>query len=108
MLGWQTHRAAIDLKRMRTRVRISGRVQGVWFRESTRRRAAELGLAGWVRNLPDGCVEAEFEGAPEAVAEALAFVGVGPELAHVDDVRTSDTREWDAETPVSAPAFRIR
>jgi acylphosphatase len=64
---------------------VSGRVQGVWFRESTRRRAEELGLVGWVRNLPDGRVEAFFEGASAAVEAAVAFVRHGPPLARVDD-----------------------
>lgn len=70
----------------RVRVQVSGRVQGVVFRESTRRRAAELGVKGWVRNLPDGRVEALFEGTERAVNEAIAFMREGPALAIVSDL----------------------
>lgn len=74
----------------RVRVRIDGRVQGVFFREATRRRADELGVRGWVRNLEDGAVEAVFEGDEQAVAEALAFVRRGPPLAQVLSVELTD------------------
>lgn len=70
-----------DLKR--TRVVVEGRVQGVWFRESTRREASRLGLAGWVRNLPGGRVEAVFEGASGAVDAAVEWTRRGPERAFV-------------------------
>ena len=73
--------------RMRLRVRIDGRVQGVWFRGATRERATELGLDGWVRNLPDGSVEALFEGPHAAVEQALEFVRKGPPLARVTRVQ---------------------
>ncbi len=55
----------------RVRVIVEGRVQGVWFRDTTREEALRLGVAGWVRNLPDGRVEAVFEGPPTAVAALL-------------------------------------
>lgn len=93
--------------RCRTRVVVSGRVQGVWFRESTRRRAEELGLAGWVRNLPDGRVEALFEGPADAVEAALAFVRQGPPLARVDEARVEEHEPLDGGTPVLA-RFEIR
>jgi acylphosphatase len=65
---------------------VSGRVQGVWFRASTRDRARSLGLDGWVRNLPDGRVEVLVSG-PEAQVEALcAWLWQGPPLARVDEV----------------------
>ncbi len=67
----------------RSRVVVEGRVQGVWFRESTRRTAEELGVAGWVRNLPDGGVEAVFEGPAEQVAQAVAWARSGPPSAVV-------------------------
>lgn len=87
----------------RVRVRIAGRVQGVVFRESTRRSSAELGVKGFVRNLADGRVEAVFEGPERAVDEAVAYVKRGPPLASVTDV------EVDEEPPTGEFAeFRIR
>ena len=70
---------------MRTavRVRISGKVQGVWFRAWTREQAQALGLDGWVRNLSDGSVEALFAGPAEAVERALAACHRGPSAARV-------------------------
>lgn len=68
---------------VRSRIVVDGRVQGVYFRESTRREAAALGVAGWVRNLGDGRVEAVFEGSPEAVARAVAWSRQGPSSAVV-------------------------
>jgi len=68
-------------------VRISGRVQGVGFRDWTHRKAAGLGLSGWVRNLASGEVEALFSGPREAVDRMLAAVRRGPQLARVDDVK---------------------
>jgi acylphosphatase len=64
-------------------VRISGRVQGVWYRGWTEETALGLGLAGWVRNRHDGDVEAVFSGAPEAVADMLARCADGPRAARV-------------------------
>jgi acylphosphatase len=80
---------------VRYRVVVRGRVQGVWFRESCRRRAIELGVAGWVRNRADGTVEAEFEGAEADVAQAVAWCRVGPsaaEVAEIDVVPIEPTR----------------
>lgn len=74
----------------RARVRVRGRVQGVFFRESTRRAALEAGVAGYVRNMPDGSVEAAFEGAPDAVGRLLAFACTGPPDAEVDEVEVAD------------------
>lgn len=70
----------------RAHVFISGRVQGVSFRWYTQRKAEELGLTGWVRNLSDGRVEAIFEGDEKAVRNAVAWCQVGPRSARVDDV----------------------
>jgi acylphosphatase len=83
-------------------VRISGRVQGVGFRDWTHRRAADLGLSGWVRNLPGGEVEALFSGPSEVVDEMLAAARRGPQLARVDDVKIVEAAE-----PVSGP-FSVR
>jgi acylphosphatase len=71
---------------VRRRVVVHGRVQGVWFRESARRRAEELGVAGWVRNTPAGAVEAELEGPPEEVELLVSWFGHGPPDARVDRV----------------------
>lgn len=81
---------------------VSGQVQGVFFRDSTRREAARLGVAGWVRNCPDGTVQAHVEGAPEAVAALVRWCRAGPRHARVDDVRVSDTE------PAGCSRFEIR
>jgi acylphosphatase len=78
-------------------VHVHGRVQGVFFRESTRQRAAELGLAGWVRNDSDGSVACCFIGSRAACEQALAFVRVGPPSASVS--RVDETWEETAGTP---------
>jgi acylphosphatase len=75
---------------VRRRVVVHGRVQGVFFRDTTRREARRRGVAGWVRNRPDGAVEAVFEGDPEAVAEMVSFSEHGPRGAEVSSVETSD------------------
>jgi acylphosphatase len=72
--------------RTRARVRVSGRVQGVFFRDSTREKAQELGLSGYVKNNPDGDVEALFEGPKEAVEEMVRWCGQGPPHASVENV----------------------
>jgi acylphosphatase len=74
---------------IRRRAIIHGRVQGVFFRDATRRQAMERGVAGWVRNRPDGTVEAVFEGDPGAVEAMLAFCHEGPRGALVDRVEVS-------------------
>ncbi len=68
-------------------VMISGRVQGVWYRACTKQKAEELGLMGWVKNTPDGNVEAIFEGEESTVKKIIAWCRVGPPLAQVDDVK---------------------
>jgi acylphosphatase len=65
---------------------VSGRVQGVFFRDTARRRAESAGVAGWVRNTPDGSVEAVFEGDPEAVEDLVEFCRRGPSRAEVASV----------------------
>ncbi len=71
----------------RVHVYISGLVQGVAFRWFVRRMAKELGVKGWVRNLPDGRVEAVFEGDERAVERMVELCRVGPPAARVDEVR---------------------
>lgn len=86
---------------MRRRVIVRGRVQGVGFRWFVREHARTLRLAGWVRNLPDGMVELEVEGAPEKVAELMAHVAEGPDgavVAGVEDVQISATADPLPET----------
>ena len=65
---------------------ISGRVQGVWFRASTKQKAEQLGLDGWVRNTSEGNVEAVFEGDENLVQEMLDWCHHGPPLANVENV----------------------
>lgn len=86
----------------RARVHISGRVQGVAFRDAARRKAGEVGVSGWVRNLPDGGVEAVFEGDPERVREMIAWCESGPSSADVDDVSV------EYETPEGLSSFEVR
>jgi acylphosphatase len=72
---------------LRVHVIVSGKVQGVFFRSSIREKAQEFGLAGWVRNLNDGRVEAVFEGEKELVENMVKWVRKGPEYAIVEDVK---------------------
>jgi acylphosphatase len=76
----------------RVHVLIEGRVQGVFFRAATRDEARARGLAGWARNLPDGRVEALFEGDKRAVENMLAWCHKGPPYAYVSRVEV----EWQA------------
>jgi acylphosphatase len=74
---------------------VHGQVQGVFFRETTRREAQKLGLSGWVRNQADGTVETEFQGEKDTVEELLKWLLQGSAMSHVTRV---DSRETD---PVS-------
>ena len=74
-------------------LRISGSVQGVWFRESMRQEAERLGVAGWVRNRADGTVEAVIQGRDEAVDALLAWAHKGPPLARVKQVAVQHTAQ---------------
>jgi acylphosphatase len=87
---------------VRYRVVISGRVQGVFFRDTCRRLAEEHGVAGWVRNLPDGRVEAVFEGPPDDVGRLVDWARHGPRLAEVQDVAIHP------ESPEGLGAFQIK
>lgn len=89
-------------ERVRYRVVVRGAVQGVWFRESCRRHAVDLGLAGSVRNRADGSVEAVFEGPEEAVAKAVAWCRIGPPAAEVAGVEVTE------EAPTGTPGFSVR
>jgi acylphosphatase len=71
-------------------LRIHGRVQGVFYRESMIREASRLDVRGWVRNCSDGSVEAVVQGAPDAVDALIAWTKTGPERARVGDVVVSE------------------
>jgi acylphosphatase len=71
-------------------VRISGRVQGVFFRAACAEQARALGVGGWARNLPGGDVEAVFEAGPDAVEEMLAWCRQGPPMARVEAVEVTE------------------
>lgn len=86
---------------VRKRVIVHGRVQGVFFRDTTRRTAESRGVAGWVRNNPDGSVEAVFEGPEDAVDSMVRFCRDGPRGAMVEQV------EVHAEEPENLTGFRI-
>ncbi len=75
---------------VRRRLVVYGRVQGVWFRESCREEAERHGVAGWVRNRPDGSVEIEAEGPANAVAALTDWARQGPPRARVDGVEATD------------------
>lgn len=87
---------------IRYRLLISGRVQGVFFRDSCRRMAVEHGVSGWIRNRPDGRVEAVFEGPARAVERLLEWARRGPGLAVVTDITVQ------AEPPERLRTFVIR
>ncbi|HVD49466.1 MAG TPA: acylphosphatase [Gaiellaceae bacterium] len=74
-------------------VRVSGRVQGVFFRAEARSRAESLGLSGWIRNEPDGSVAAVFAGEPERVDSMVEWCRRGPAGARVDEVEVSDAAD---------------
>jgi len=86
---------------IRRRVIVHGFVQGIFFRDTVRRHAVNAGVTGWVRNNPDGTVEAVFEGAPEAVERLIAFCREGPRGARIDRIETL------AEDAEGVGGFRI-
>jgi len=86
---------------VRVRALVSGRVQGVWYRESCRREAERLGVGGWVRNRSDGRVEIEAEGPRPAVDALLTWAGQGPPRAVVDRVAVDD------RPPMGESRFRV-
>ena len=88
--------------RTRAHVYVSGKVQGVYFRATTRDTAREHGVDGWVRNLADGRVEAAFEGPEDDVESLIEFCHEGSKAARVDDVEVS------YEEPQGEDGFRVR
>lgn len=87
---------------IRRRVLVFGTVQGVFFRDSCRARAEALEVAGWVRNRPDGTVEAAFEGEPERVERLLEWASQGPAEAEVTGVEVFE------EQPEQLAGFEVR
>ncbi|TMJ95544.1 MAG: acylphosphatase [Actinobacteria bacterium] len=87
---------------IRRRVVVHGWVQGVFFRDTVRRIAAQRSVAGWVRNNPDGTVEAVLEGRPEAVEHVTDFLRKGPRDAEVERVEVLE------EQPQGLSGFIIR
>jgi acylphosphatase len=87
---------------IRRRVLVYGFVQGVFFRDTLRRRAEAAHVAGWARSAPDGTVEAVFEGERDAVERLVSFCRKGPRGAQVDRVEATD------ETPEGLRGFSIR
>jgi acylphosphatase len=87
---------------VRRRAVVSGRVQGVFFRDSLRDRARAHGVAGWVANRSDGSVEAVLEGDEEAVTRVLRFAETGPESARVESVEVTE------EDPEGLSGFEVR
>jgi len=86
---------------IRRRVIVHGRVQGVFFRDTIRRRAEELGVSGWAANRPDGALEAAFEGEPKGVEALVELCHRGPSRAEVERVDVSE------EEPAGERGFRI-
>ena len=78
-------------------VKILGRVQGVWYRASTKQKAESLGIKGWVRNTNDGCVEAVFEGEGSLVDEMISWCRQGPPMAQVEniDIKTQNLSNFE-------------
>jgi acylphosphatase len=86
---------------IRRRVVVRGHVQGVFYRDTTRRLADSRGVAGWVANRDDGAVEAVFEGEPGAVEALVEFAREGPRGAHVERVEVAE------EEPEGLQGFRV-
>jgi acylphosphatase len=93
---------AMVLPIVRRRVVVSGEVQGVFFRDSCRAEAVANGVNGWVRNLPDGTVEAVFEGSPETVDRLVRWARQGPPRARVSAVAVAE------EVPEAFRSFDVR
>jgi acylphosphatase len=92
---------AIVVDRITRRFRITGKVQGVFFRQSTRSEAARLALTGYARNLPDGSVEVEAHGTAAAVEGLHRWLHTGPRMARVDKVLELERGSTDGQ---AAPA----
>lgn len=94
---------------VKAKLKIHGRVQGVFYRQSTREKARELGLSGWVKNMPDGTVEALAAGPETEVNQLIAWCRQGPAYARVEkvDVQMMDDSDAAGE-PMPEGPFEIR
>jgi acylphosphatase len=102
-------RASGTSEEIRVRIVVRGRVQGVWFRGSTRDEARRLGLAGWARNRADGSVEILAQGAPAAVDRLVAWCHDGPPLARVRSVeRTVESIPLADDDVAARGDFEVR
>jgi acylphosphatase len=93
-LPWKMKEVAMG--NIRKRLIIQGRVQGVWFRDSTRQEARSLNVTGWVKNRRDGGVEAVAEGPEDAVGRLIQWCHHGPPAAEVSSVEENE-EEWTGE-----------
>ena len=91
------------MTQVRAEIRASGRVQGVWFRQSTKLAAEQYDVSGWVRNCPDGSVEAILEGEKGSVQKVIDWCRKGPQMAQVDDLQIV----WKEATGEFS-SFRVR
>lgn len=92
----------MTVSRIARHLRVTGRVQGVFYRAWTREEARELGLGGWVRNCSDGSVEAFLEGEPAAVEQLIDSMREGPPSTRVDDLTAKEVE------PEGLDAFSVR
>lgn len=92
----------MDSQVVRRRLIVTGRVQGVFFRDSTRAAAEHAGVHGWALNRPDGSLEIVLEGPPAAVESVIAFCRQGPDKATIEDVEVHE------EEPEGLTGFEIR
>lgn len=84
-------------------VYVKGKVQGVFFRATTKEQAEKRGIYGWVRNVNDGRVEAVFEGEASAVDDMISWCQKGPPLSHVQEVKTQEMH-----SPLNCTEFKIK
>lgn len=92
------------MDKTRAHLYVKGRVQGVFYRAFTEQNARALGLSGWVRNLPDGRVEAVMEGRKDAVERAIDMCRMGPPGARVEAVEV----KWEEGTSPEFPGFTVK
>lgn len=88
---------------MHVNIKITGRVQGVFFRDAARKKANELNVKGFVRNEPDGSVYIEAEGEPLAVKDLIKWANFGPKAARVENIEIEKTEEIK-----NFPDFKIK